>query len=83
MSDKKLLPIVRRIILKHKVRKFALDEIKVNLELEFFITAKAIYWAAVHGCAESTIVNLVKQDTVGYVTDWAEAREALSEVRGL
>jgi hypothetical protein len=82
-TEKKLLPIVRRIIIKHKVRKFAIDEIQTVLNLTSVFAAKAIYWAVVNGCQEPTVAALARNKSVEYAAGWAQARDIELEVRGL
>ena len=72
---------LRRIILKHKVREFAIKEIREQFDQNSF-GARALYWATVNGCNSATIANLVDYDYLQMKT-WAEGREALNLIRGL
>ena len=72
---------LRRIILKHKVREFAIKEIREQFDQNSF-GARALYWATVNGCNSATIANLVDYDYLQMKT-WAEGREIYNEVTRL
>ena len=82
-TENKFLPILRRIIIKHKVRKFAIDEIQSITGATTQFAAKAIYWAVVNGCNSNTIEKLCITKSVDYAVNWANGREILNEVKGL
>lgn len=83
MSINKYLPIVRRIIIQHKVRKFAIDAIMAAAKIETQFTAKAVYWAVVNGCSSATVEKLCIIKSAEYAVNWAKGREIFEEVRGL
>lgn len=83
MSTNKFLPIIRRIIIKHKVRKFAIDEIQSVANTTSRFAAKAIYWAVVNGCNSATVERLCTEKYVSYAANWAQGRGIELEVRGL
>ncbi|UOT58002.1 hypothetical protein PP651_gp10 [Aeromonas phage ZPAH14] len=83
MSTNKFLPIIRRIIIKHKVRKFAIDEIQSVVNTTSVFAAKAIYWAVVNGCNSATVEKLCISKSVDYAANWARGRDIEIEVRGL
>ena len=72
---------LRRIILKHKVREFAIKEIREQFDQNSF-GARALYWATVNGCNSATIANLVNYDYLQMKT-WAEGREIYNEITRL
>lgn len=72
---------LRRIILKHKVREFAIKEIREQFDQNSF-GARALYWATVNGCNSATIANLVDYDYLQMKT-WAEGREIYNEITRL
>mgnify|MGYP003590373714 FL=1 len=72
---------LRRIILKHKVREFAIKEIREQFDQNSF-GARALYWATVNGCNSATIANLVDYDYL-QMTTWAEGREIYNEITRL
>ena len=72
---------LRRIILKHKVREFAIKEIRERFDQNSF-GARALYWATVNGCNSATIANLVDYDYLQMKT-WAEGREIYNEITRL
>ena len=69
------------IILKHKVREFAIKEIREQFDQNSF-GARALYWATVNGCNSATIANLVDYDYLQMKT-WAEGREIYNEITRL
>ena len=72
---------LRRIILKHKVREFAIKEIREQFDQNSF-GARALYWATVNGCNSATIANLVDYDYLQMKT-WAEGRDIYNEITRL
>ena len=72
---------LRRIILKHKVREFAIKEIREQFDQNSF-GARALYWATVNGCNSATIASLVNYDYLQMKT-WAEGREIYNEITRL
>ena len=72
---------LRRIILKHKVRDFAIKEIREQFNQNSF-GARALYWATVNGCNSATIANLVDYDYLQMKT-WAEGRDIYNEITRL
>lgn len=72
---------LRRIILKHKVREFAIKEIREQFHQNSF-GARALYWATVNGCNSATIANLVGYDYLQMKT-WAEGRDIYNEITRL
>ena len=72
---------LRRIILKHKVREFAIKEIREQFYQNSF-GARALYWATVNGCNSATIANLVDYDYLQMKT-WAEGRDIYNEITRL
>ena len=72
---------LRRIILKHKVREFAIKEIREQFNQNSF-GARALYWATVNGCDSTTIANLVNYDYLQMKT-WAEGRDIYNEITRL
>ena len=72
---------LRRIILKHKVREFAIKEIREQFDQNSF-GARALYWATVNGCNSATIANLVNYDYLQMKT-WAEGRDIYNEITRL
>ena len=69
------------IILKHKVREFAIKEIREQFDQNSF-GARALYWATVNGCNSATIASLVNYDYLQMKT-WAEGREIYNEITRL
>ena len=72
---------VRRVILKNKVRQFAIRELQQEFSIESF-QAKTIYYAVVNGCNSATVTKLCRSD-IAYAMQWAEARESLNLIKGL
>ena len=72
---------LRRIILKHKVREFAIKEIREQFDQNSF-GARALYWATVNGCNSATIADLVDYDYLQMKT-WAEGRDIYNEITRL
>ena len=72
---------LRRIILKHKVREFAIKEIREQFSQNSF-GARALYWATVNGCNSATIAKLAEYDYLQMKT-WAEGREIYNEITRL
>ena len=54
MSQLETLQFIRRVILKHKVRQFALNEIATKCTVGQ-LQAKIIYFAAVYCCNSATV----------------------------
>ncbi|QTQ06866.1 hypothetical protein [Aeromonas phage PVN04] len=82
-TENKFLSIIRRIIIKHKVRKFAIDEIQSVTGATSQFAAKAIYWAVVNGCNSATVEKLCITKSPEYAVNWAHGRDIALEVRGL
>lgn len=80
-NPNEVLQYVRRVILKHKVRQFALKELCEHFQCNMF-KAKAIYFAVVHGCNSGTVLKLSCY-TDEQVKTWVEGREADNAVKGL
>lgn len=81
MTKLETLQYVRRVILKHKVRQFALNELCTKFGIEQ-LQAKVVYFAAVNGCSSATVKALVSGNKQ-YAVMWAEARESLNLIKGL
>ena len=81
MTKLETLQYVRRVILKHKVRQFALNELSNKFGIEQ-LQAKVVYFAAVNGCSSATVEALVSGNKQ-YAVLWAEARESLNLIKGL
>ena len=81
MSQLEALQFIRRVILKHKVRQFALNEIAIKFNVDQ-LQAKIIYFAAVYGCNSATVWRLAQYSKETAV-NWAEARESLNLIKGL
>lgn len=82
-TENKFLPIIRRIIIKHRVRKFVIDEIQSVVGTTSVFTAKAIYWAVVNGCNSATVEKLCIAKSLEYAVNWAHGRDVVAEVKGL
>ncbi|ARM70583.1 hypothetical protein HOR75_gp57 [Shewanella phage SppYZU05] len=73
---------IREIILKHKVRQFALREIAEAYNISAY-RAKLVYYTTVYGCTAATIVDLI-QCNDEYVDHWVQARPSvINGIRGL
>ena len=81
MSQLETLQFIRRVILKHKVRQFALNEIATKFNVDQ-LQAKTIYFAVVYGCNSATVWRLAQYSKETAVS-WAEARESLNLIKGL
>lgn len=81
MTKLETLQYVRRVILKHKVRQFALNELCTKFDIGQ-LQAKVVYFAAVNGCSSATVEALVSGNKQ-YAVLWAESRESLNLIKGL
>lgn len=81
MNPLETLQYVRRVVLKHKVRQFALNEIAIKFGVKS-LQAKIIYFAVVNGCNSATVYKLAAYDLPTAV-NWAVARESLNLIKGL
>lgn len=61
---------IRAIILKHKVRQFALREIAATFELSSY-RAKVVYYAVVNGCVQMTVEKLLTESD-SYAISWVQ-----------
>lgn len=73
---------IRAVILKHKVRQFALREIADEFALTPY-RAKVIYYAVVYGCTQPTVEKLLtgsESSVIYWVQDVQNASKLISSL---
>ena len=70
---------VRRVILRNKVRQFALNQLADNFKCGQ-LKAKVIYYAVVTGCNSGTITKLTISND-DYASLWAKDRDILNVIK--